>query len=112
MYIQKLTNMLSIRKSPWAKLTMFITPQMSVSPIAMSAYTQPMSSPLTSCWRSCSTMGDGYFVPHGRSGQATSRAADSKGHTLTYCCPWICTRMPRAWTFWCVCGSNFTPCHG
>ena len=42
-------NMPSIRKSPWAKFTMFMTPQMSVSPMATSEYTKPISKPSASC---------------------------------------------------------------
>ena len=38
-----------MRKSPWAKLTMFMTPQIRVSPMAISEYTKPISRPLTSC---------------------------------------------------------------
>ena len=38
-----------IRKSAWAKLTMFMTPQISVSPMAIREYMQPMSRPFMSC---------------------------------------------------------------
>ena len=43
-----------IRKSAWAKLTMFITPQISVNPMAIREYMQPMSRPFTSWEISCS----------------------------------------------------------
>ena len=42
--------------SPWAKFTMFMTPQMRVSPMAISEYMKPMSKPLTICWSNCSSI--------------------------------------------------------
>ena len=37
----------NMTKSPWAKLTTFIMPQINVSPDENSAYTAPISNPLT-----------------------------------------------------------------
>ena len=44
----------TIKKSPWAKLTIFITPQISVRPMAIREYINPINSPLTTCCNSCS----------------------------------------------------------
>ena len=92
-----------MRKSAWAKLTMFITPQIIVRPTAIREYMQPMSRPFMSCASSCSdivgpsrNVGGGgsrlrlpspakrYFrVFQAGNGQITSAAADSNGHTVT-----------------------------
>jgi hypothetical protein len=34
-------------RDPWAKLTTFMTPKMSVNPMAIKLYTPPTSSPLS-----------------------------------------------------------------
>ena len=36
-----------MKNSPWAKLSIFIVPQISVSPLAKSAYIDPTMMPLT-----------------------------------------------------------------
>src|SRR5665647_852936 len=55
-YSQKEVNMPIMRKSAWAKLTMFITPQIRVRPTAIREYMKPMSRPFMSCASSCSDM--------------------------------------------------------
>src|SRR5919107_2722609 len=42
-----------MRNAPWAMLMMCMTPKMSVSPEAISAYTPPMRIPRTRAWTSC-----------------------------------------------------------
>ena len=44
---KKAAYIASMTKSPWAKLTTFIMPQISVRPDENSAYTDPISRPLT-----------------------------------------------------------------
>ncbi len=39
-----------IRRAPWAMLITFITPKISVSPDANSAYTPPISNPKAVSW--------------------------------------------------------------
>ena len=41
----------SMTKSPWAKFTTFIMPQISVRPEENRAYTAPISRPETMTWR-------------------------------------------------------------
>ena len=91
-----------IRKSPWAKLMTFMTPQMRVRPMATSAYTDPIKRLLTICCISWSVIGPplgnagrgrgpggpsrsrrGYFLDfQAGKGQTTSLAADSNGQTV------------------------------
>jgi hypothetical protein len=47
----------SIRKSPWAKLMIFMTPKIRVRPRAISAKTPPISRPLTIAWAMADSMG-------------------------------------------------------
>src|SRR5574337_1808444 len=58
-------NIPSIRKSPWAKLMMFITPQMRVSPMATREYTDPISRLFTICCISWSAIMSPFAPPLG-----------------------------------------------
>src|SRR5262250_536377 len=64
---RKAVYIASITKSPCAKLITFIIPQINVRPEEKSAYTAPMSSPLTITCRRMADMAGGQLLGSRRS---------------------------------------------